>query len=138
MKKDNDTAAEKKIVLAIDDNAMQLKVFQGTLSQYYDVRLVKSASDALGLLKEFYVDVILLDIEMPSVSGFEFLHDIRKIPKHMNVPVIIVTGHTESDFLEYAKKSSAADVLTKPVNPQSLIKTIEKALAMPPKNPFGL
>jgi CheY-like chemotaxis protein len=138
MKKDADATAGKKVILAIDDNTIQLKVFRGTLSQHYDVRLVKSAPAALGLLKEIDVNIILLDIEMPSVSGFEFLHDIRKIPKYMSVPVIIVTGHTEPDFLEYAKRTSAADVLIKPVSSQVLIETIEKALVMAPKNPFGL
>ncbi|MDR2700880.1 MAG: response regulator [Spirochaetaceae bacterium] len=138
MKKKGKAAAGKKVVLAIDDNAMQLKVFQGTLAQNYDIRLVKSASEALYLLKDTTVDVILLDIEMPSVSGFEFLHDIRKIPKYMNVPVIIVTGHTEPDFLESAHNSSAAEVLIKPVSSRTLIESIEKALTMSPKNPFGL
>jgi FixJ family two-component response regulator len=56
----------------------------------------------------------------------------------MSVPVVIVTGHTEPEFLESARNSSAADVLIKPVSSQALIETIEKVLVMKPKNPFGL
>jgi CheY-like chemotaxis protein len=138
MGKKKEAVACKKVVLAIDDNAMQLKAFHKILARHYDVRLVKSAPDALGLLKEINVDLILLDIEMPSVSGFEFLHDIRKTPKYMHMPVIIVTGHSEPDFLESAHNSSAVDVLIKPVSSQTLIETIEKAFTMSPKNPFGL
>jgi CheY-like chemotaxis protein len=76
------------------------------------------------------VDLILLDIEMPNISGFEFLYDIRKIPSYISVPIIIVSGHTEEEFLNEARKSSAADVLTKPVNPNVLVSTIEKTLAV--------
>jgi len=138
MEDKNGEVSCKKVILAIDDNAIQLKLFQRNLAKYYDVRLVKSASDALGLINQIPVDLILLDIEMPSVSGFEFLHDLRKIPKYMHTPVIIVTGHSEPEFLEFAHNSSAADVLIKPVSPKTLIKSIEKAFTMSPKNPFGL
>jgi len=138
MEENGDAISCKKVILAIDDNAIQLKLFQRNLAKYYDVRLVKSASDALGLIRELSVDLILLDIEMPSVSGFEFLHDLRKIPKYMHTPVIIVTGHSEPEFLESARNSSAADVLIKPVRPRTLIEAIEKAFTMLPKNPFGL
>jgi len=129
---------EKTIIMAVDDNVMQLKIFQGILTPQYDIRVVKSASDALGLLKEVKVDLILLDIEMPNISGFEFLHDIRKIPRYMYVPIIIVSGHAEPEFLATVRNSSAAEVLTKPVQPEALIEAIEKALKASSKNPFGL
>ena len=121
--------ADKKIVLAIDDNPVQLKLFKEMLVPKYDLRVVKAASEALHFLNVNNVDLILLDIEMPNVSGFEFLYDIRKIPSYMNVPVIIVSGNSGQDFLKEARKSSAADVLTKPVVSDTLIKTIEKTLA---------
>jgi len=129
---------DKTVIMAVDDNVMQLKIFQGILTPQYDIRVVKSASDALGLLKEVKVDLILLDIEMPNISGFEFLHDIRKIPKYMFVPIIIVSGHAEPDFLATVRNSSATEVLIKPVQPETLIEAIEKALKSSPQNPFGL
>lgn len=120
----------KKIILAIDDNAQQLKEFKYILVPKYDLRVVKAASEGLYFLNNNKVDVVLLDIEMPNVSGFEFLGDIRKIPSYFNVPIIIVSGNSGEDFLAKAKSSSAADVLTKPVAPETLISTIEKVLAM--------
>ena len=119
----------RKIILAIDDNVFQLKLFKEMLVPKYDLRVVKAASEALNFFNANKVDLILLDIEMPNISGFEFLDDIRKIPSYMNVPVIIVSGHTETEFLSRARNSSAADVLTKPVNSDVLIETMEKALA---------
>jgi len=121
--------ADKKIVLAIDDNVQQLSEFKSILVPKYDLRVVKSASEAIGFLNKNKSDIILLDIEMPNISGFEFLDDIRKIPSYIAVPIIIVSGNSGKEFLEKARNSSAADVLTKPVNPQTLINSIEEALA---------
>ena len=120
---------DKKIILAIDDNVTQLMLFKGMLVPQYDLRVVKSASDAIHFLNTSIADVILLDIEMPNVSGFEFLHDIRRIPSYIDKPIIIVSGNTGADFFNQARKSSAFDVLTKPVVPEVLISCIEKALA---------
>ena len=120
---------EKMIILAVDDNVVQLKLFQTMLGEKYDLRPAKSATDALSFLNSSHADLILLDIEMPNISGFDFLFDIRKIPSYMKVPIIIVSGNSGQEFFEKAKDSSAFDVLTKPVNPGKLIETIEKALA---------
>ena len=121
--------AERKVVLAIDDNLQQLNEFKNILIPQYDLRVVKSASEAMSYLNHNTSDIILLDIEMPNISGFEFFSDIRKIPSYLKVPVIIVSGNTSQEFLVKARNSSASDVLTKPVNPQKLIASIEKAIA---------
>jgi PleD family two-component response regulator len=119
---------DKKIVLAIDDDAQQLREYKEFLVPRYDLRVVKSASDALSFLNSNKVDIILLDIGMPNISGFEFLGDIRKIPSYMDVPIIIVSGNIGHGFNEQAKKSSAFDTLIKPVKQEELINAIEKAL----------
>ena len=118
-----------KAILAIDDNQMQLDLFQKMLGSKYDVHAVNSATNALHFLNNSHADIILLDIEMPNISGFDFLYDIRKIPSYMNVPIIIVSGNSSQDFLKQARSSSAFDVLTKPVRQEALVGTIEKALA---------
>ena len=118
----------KKIVLAIDDNVPQLKEFQFFLTPKYDLRVVKSASEAMSFLNKNKSDIILLDIEMPNISGFEFLKDIRKIPSYIDVPIIIVSSNTGKEFFTEARNSSAVDVLTKPVSSETLVAAIEKHL----------
>ena len=120
--------ADKKIVLAIDDNVQQLTEFKYILVPKYDLRVVKSASEAMRFINSTRSDIILLDIEMPNISGFEFLKDIREIPSYINVPILIVSGNTGEEFFKTARNSSAFDVLTKPVMPEKLIEKIEKAL----------
>jgi CheY-like chemotaxis protein len=119
---------DKKIILAIDDNVQQLQEFKLILVPKFDLRVVKAASEALNFLNSNKVDLVLLDIEMPNISGFEFLKDIRKIPSYIDVPIIIVSGNTGQAFFDQARNSSAACVLTKPVEPKVLIETIEKHL----------
>ena len=121
---------KKKIVLAIDDDSVQLTLFKGILFPKYDFRAVNSASGALHYLNNDIADVILLDINMPNISGFEFLGDIRKIPSYVTIPIIIVSGIAGEEFLTEAKNSSASDVLLKPVSKDVLLSTIEKALAI--------
>ena len=120
---------KKKSVLAIDDDAVQLKLYRNILHPEYDIWTVNSASNALNFMNSNVVDVIILDIAMPNITGFDFLYDIRKIPTYMKVPIIIVSGKGGQDFFAEARNSSAFDVLTKPVEPEQLVSVVEKALA---------
>jgi len=126
---------EKKKLLAIDDDP----VFLRTLASYilgspYELQISKSAMEATAIMTKYKPDLILLDIEMPGISGFEFLHNIRKDPKLMNVPVVIVTGHTETEFLIHAETSGASGVVPKPINKAMLFEKIAKALEHPAKS----
>ena len=121
--------ADRKKVLAVDDNPVQLTVFRNILGHNYDLFTVNSATNALKFMNENNVDVILLDIEMPNINGFQFLKEIRTIPSYMTVPIVIVSGKTGQEFFNEARKSSAHDVLGKPVDPDTLIESIEKAVA---------
>ena len=120
---------DKKIVLAIDDNVQQLSEFKSILVPQYDLRVVKSASEAIAFLVRNSADVILLDIEMPNISGFEFYEDLKKIPTFADTPVIIISGNSGQEFLIKAKESGAAEVLIKPVKPDNLVSIIESAAA---------
>ena len=119
---------EKKSVLAIDDDEVQLKVFDNVLSQKYEFYSVNSATNAINFLNSNQVDCILLDISMPNIDGFTFLSDIKKIPSYFDVPIIIVSSKTGQDFFKEARESHANDVLSKPVEPEKLIAAIEKCI----------
>jgi CheY-like chemotaxis protein len=119
---------DRKNILAIDDSAMELAVFKNILRKDYDLLTAGSAPDALEILASAPVDLILLDIEMPGMSGFEFLHQIRKIPALMRTPVLIVTSHSSEEFVGHATSEGAAGLIAKPVNPKSLKEKIAATL----------
>jgi len=129
---------DKKIILAIDDDPLVLGTFTKFLTSDYDLRISKSAADASILMDKIKPDLILLDIEMPDISGFEFLHTIKKNPRYMGVPVIIVSGHCEPAFIEHAEKGGASAVLAKPVTREDLYVKISEAFKKPKAGIFGL
>ena len=122
---------KKKIVLAIDDNIVMLKVISDLLTPDYDVLTCISAANAIAVMNRLTPSLILLDIEMPDISGFEFLHTIRKNPKFMKIPVIVITSHDETGVHEHAKKHGASSVVMKPVDPEELYQKIVYAFEYP-------
>lgn len=124
--------ADKKTILAIDDLPLDLAVFENILCPYYDLKICTSAPQALTLLKDIKPDLIILDIEMPGMSGFEFLHEIRKLPQTMSTPVIVVTAHEGEEFAAHAANQGANETLTKPVNPSYLLSQVSSLLGKTP------
>ena len=122
----------KKIVLAVDDMPENLTIMRSMLTDYFDVRLAKSSKMALSLLDELKVDLILLDIEMPGMSGFEFLKrlvDRKSINK--NTPVIFVTSHADKKLFAEAVNAGAKAYLLKPITSEALYKKIDAVIGMP-------
>jgi CheY-like chemotaxis protein len=117
--------ANKKIILAIDDMTTQLFFYKSVLSYQYDVIISKSAIKAIDMLRNIKADIILIDIEMPGMTGIEFLQVIRRNPYLKEVPVIAISGYEDiSDVLKYG----ANDYLEKPVDPVTLRERIKKIL----------
>ncbi|MCL1817645.1 MAG: response regulator [Spirochaetaceae bacterium] len=126
----------KKVVLAIDDMATELSIIAAALQPHFDVRVSKSAGGALNFLQNEIVDIILLDIEMPGMSGFEFLHEIKKSQKLRHIPVLVVSSHSDQAFFDHAKQSGAADCVAKPIVAEALLKKVNEVLANPPEVPY--
>jgi response regulator RpfG family c-di-GMP phosphodiesterase len=74
------------------------------------------------------VDLILLDIEMPEMSGFEYMEQLRQTPQGRDIPVIFVSSHATREFFTQAMSSGAKDFIVKPVSSNILIEKIHAAL----------
>jgi putative two-component system response regulator len=118
----------KKIILVVDDMSLNLRSMKVILEKYYDVRLAKSGELALSILGSSRVDLILLDIEMPGMTGFETLDLIRLQPNAENVPVIFVTSHVSTELITKAMKHGAKDYIMKPFEPEILVRKVYAAL----------
>ena len=119
---------ERSRILAIDDDPMVLMQIADMLSPTYNLQLAKSATDAEKLIPQNKPDIILLDIQMPGISGFQFLQKLKKDPAYKDIPVIIVSGHIEIEFIIIAEQNGASSVVAKPVKKDELLKKIETAL----------
>jgi putative two-component system response regulator len=118
----------REIILVVDDSTANLQLCRGLLSNEYDVRLAKSGLMALGALARIRPDLILLDIEMPDMTGFEVMDEINKDPDQKSIPVIFVTSHASDKLVIKALDHGAVDYIVKPFVSNVLHSKIKKAL----------
>ena len=121
-----------KTILAVDDASANLQIIQGLLGEEYDIRLAKSGKMALTALERLTPDLILLDIEMPEMSGFEVLNIILQNNRLKKIPVVFLTAHTSKEFVIDALQRGAKDYIVKPFDPDILRVKIKKALEEQP------
>lgn len=116
-------------ILIIDDDLMLLKTAEEILSDQYNVSVAKSGIQALNLLnKNIIPDLILLDIDMPQMDGYETLEEIKKIPRCELIPIIFLTGFSEMDYEVRGLKAGAVDYIVKPFAKEILLARVERHL----------
>jgi len=124
--------SEKKIILAVDDMPENLMQLGSLLESYFDVRLAKSANMAMNVLNKTKVDLILLDIVMPEMLGFDFMNLLRSGNSlNKKTPVIFVTSHADIDIIGRAIKAGAKDYIVKPIVAETLYKKINLVIGIP-------
>ena len=122
---------ERRHILVVDDEPYIGRIIQLKLEQTpYDVDVCQDGATALQRLRtDDPVDLILLDIMMPNMNGFEVLARLREIPHRSDTPVIMLTGKGQSDDREQAATLGANDFLTKPFSPKKLLARIDEIFA---------
>ena len=112
-------------LLWVDDEIEQLQAQKLFLeSKGYDVMTVSNGTDAIDLCRERHFDLVLLDEQMPGLSGLETLQRIKVM--HPTLPVVMVTKSEEEDIMNQAIGQKIADYLIKPVNPNQILLTLKK------------
>ena len=112
-------------ILVVDDVPANVKLLEARLSaEYFDVLTASNGAEALAICTRAECDIILLDVMMPDMDGFEVCRALKSNPATHFIPVVIVTGST----LE-PEGVNVACVLRKPVMPDELLRTIVVSLA---------
>ncbi|MBD5504666.1 MAG: response regulator [Lachnospiraceae bacterium] len=114
-----------KHILLVDDVATNLKCEELILRNRYQVTMVKSGREALECLQTVIPDLVLLDIRMHEMDGYEVLKHMKEDPKTAAVPVILLTADTEQESEERGIALGAIDFIRKPIEPQLLLERIE-------------
>ena len=113
------------LLLWVDDEIEQLRAQILFLEKKgYEVTTVSNGTDAIDLCREHNYDLVLLDEQMPGISGLETLQRIKEI--HPTTPVVMVTKSEEENIMEQAIGQKIADYLIKPVNPNQILLTLKK------------
>lgn len=113
-------------VLCIDDSKTQLALYRDQLEGMFAVTCAETYEQAVACLSASRPDLIILDMEMPKVSGLEFLDILRFTPNHSHIPVIIVSGDNDPSHVKEAFKRGAADYVRKPYDAEELLLRINR------------
>lgn len=119
-----------KHILIVDDNKTNLVAAKGALVDEYKVTPVTSGEQALRFLDKNVPDLILLDINMPEMDGFEVLERIRQMPECNHLPVVFLTADTDSETESKCLESGAQDFITKPFAPAVMRSRIGRILEL--------
>ncbi|ARD22958.1 hybrid sensor histidine kinase/response regulator [Shewanella japonica] len=121
---------QKSSVLIVDDTADNLTLLGGLLKDEYQVKLAKQGAKALEIAQsDTPPDIILLDIMMPDMDGFEVLKQLRKHPLSEHIPVIFVTALTEDKYQLQGLDGGAVDYISKPIQPELLKLRVRNLMA---------
>jgi DNA-binding response OmpR family regulator len=118
----------KKKILAVDDELSICLLLENFLSQNYEIVTINESLEALKWLEDNIPDLIISDIHMPNMDGFEFLTKLRERGFTKHTPVIMLSGRSESKERIKCYKLGAQDYLTKPFNPEELEELVKKNL----------
>lgn len=123
---------ERPRVLAIDDNEDILELIRITLEADYDVVTLCDPVDVLEILDLFEPDLLILDIMMPRINGYQILEMLRRAPNTKDLPVIVLSARTTAGEIKHGYKLGATMYLTKPFQPDRLRKNVETQFRVNP------
>jgi len=116
-------------VLLVDDYRDALDVWEWYLrSQGYDVLTATNGLEAVRLAETNNPDVIVMDLELPGVSGCEAARRLRASPATTHIPLVAATGYSHERQLAEARAAGFERILIKPCDPSQLVEEIERAL----------
>src|SRR5438128_6009709 len=117
-------------ILIVDDNATNIAILEELLSDHYKLHSARSGEEALAALEEFRPDLILLDIMMPGIDGYETCRRIRANPARKNVKVIMVSAKAMVSERLKGYEAGADDYITKPFEEDELLAKVQVYLRL--------
>jgi two-component system, chemotaxis family, response regulator PixH len=120
-------------VLVVDDTLTDSELIGGTLRQSgFEIVSVSSSEDAKHMLGDLKPDAIVLDIVLPGESGFEFCRSLKSNPATSDIPIVLCSTKDGEIDRFWGMKQGASSYLTKPINPEELIRTVRLLISVCP------
>jgi two-component system CheB/CheR fusion protein len=120
-------ALRKKFILVVDDSPETAEMLGKLLEmEGAFVESARSGEEALEIARRKSFDLIVSDISMPEMDGYQLLQKLRKIPELAQIPVVALTGYGRSNDIERAHREGFAEHLTKPLDLDKLLQVVKK------------
>src|SRR5260221_3852377 len=118
-------------ILVVDDNVANIKLLEARLAaEYFEVVTAMNGPEALEVCARGQCDIVLLDVMMPGMDGFETCRRLKANPRTVHIPVIIVTAVDQPSDRVAGLEAGADDFLTKPVNDIALITRVKSLVRL--------
>lgn len=122
--------AKKPRVLIADDNPQGLELLEAYLDESeFDLKTAADGEETLQRVRDWQPDLILLDVMMPKISGFEVCKQIKSNPATRDIVVLMVTALDQPSDIDRGVEAGTNDFFTKPINKTELLRRIRSALA---------
>ena len=118
----------RKRIIIVDDNVSYLSMVRNLLKSFYDVYPAPSAGKLFSVMEKFIPDLVLLDVNMPEMNGFEAIILMKESPRYKNIPVIFLTAKDDENSASKGLDLGAADYITKPFFGTLLLRRIKNIL----------
>ncbi|MCL1996402.1 MAG: response regulator [Defluviitaleaceae bacterium] len=118
----------KKTIFAVDDNDLGLVTLKNALQSSYNTLTMISVKKMMDLLEKIVPDLILLDIQMPEIDGFEGLRILKNDPKYNDIPVVLITGTATEEIEQKALEEGAVEFVKKPFSAPILLNRIRRII----------
>jgi len=117
--------SERKKIIAVDDNVENLTALKNTLKGNYDAFPCPSAQKMFTLLEHIQPDLILLDVEMPEMNGYEAAEKLKSSDKYKEIPIIFLTSMEDEESKQKGLSIGAVDFIRKPIVAPALLQRLE-------------
>ena len=132
-----DRVEQERLIVVADDSISVRKFVARLLEKHgYRVKLAGDGLEAAELVTQHGCHLVITDLEMPRMTGYELMAQLRQSPSTRRIPVIVVTSRAGAKHRDRAVKEGAAAFLTKPVQEDQLISTVEQFLGMEVARPL--
>jgi diguanylate cyclase (GGDEF)-like protein/PAS domain S-box-containing protein len=120
----------RETILVVDDEPLNIRTLSSLLKERFSIKISKSGSEALRILESEKVDLILLDIMMPEMDGFEVAKRVKSSPNTHHIPIIFITAKRDHQTVIDGLKLGAVDFISKPFSREELLVRVETHTAL--------
>jgi len=124
-------------ILAVDDSPIVHQLVRRTLGDTYRVLVANNATDALSIVYQEDISLVLLDVSMPDIDGLELCRTVRSLPQFKTLPIVMLTGRNGAFDRVQGRLAGASEYLTKPFEADVLRQTISRLLGASVPCPSG-